>query len=104
MFQAFCDHSGLRHVLLYPPDLSIVGSAGGGLVQDVELARQRQMGLVIEYGNLVIDGKLIKPCHLYAIERTEAALKAIEAGLLVDHGFVIPSSWISTPNGRVVKR
>ena len=87
-----------------PPDRSIVGSAGGGLVQDVEPSRQKQTGLVSEYGNLVIDGKLIKPCHLYAIERTEAALKAIEAGLLVDHGFVIPSGWISTPDGRVVKR
>jgi len=62
------------------------------------------MGLVSEYGNLVMDGKLIKPCHLYAIERTEAALNAIEAGLLVDHGFVIPSGWISPPDGRVIKR
>jgi len=86
-----------------PPDLAIVGSAGGGLVQDAELSRQNQVGLVSEYGNLVIDGKLIKPCHLHAIERTEAAMQAIEAGLLVDHGFVIPSGWISTPDGRVVK-
>jgi len=52
----------------------------------------------------VIYGKLIKPFHHYAIERTEAALNAIEAGLLIDHGFVIPSGWISTPDGRVVKR
>ena len=52
----------------------------------------------------MIYGKLIKPFHHYAIERTEAALNAIEAGLLIDHGFVIPSGWISTPDGRVVKR
>jgi len=31
-----------------PPDLSIVGSAGGGLVQGAELARQKKMGLVSE--------------------------------------------------------
>jgi len=86
-----------------PPDLSIVGSAGGGLIQDAELARQKQKEPVNECGNLVIDGKLIKPWHLYAIERTEAALNAIEAGLLVDHGFVIPSGWISTPVGRDIK-
>ena len=46
-----------------PPDLSIVGSAGGGLVQDAELARQKQTGLVSEYDDLAIDGKLIKLCH-----------------------------------------
>jgi hypothetical protein len=94
---------GLDRLIRQPRDLAIVGSADGGHVLDAELARQKQRGLVSEYGNLVIDGKLITPDFLYAIEMTEAVSNAIEAVLLVDHGFIIPSGWISTPDGRVVK-
>jgi hypothetical protein len=54
-----------------PLDLSIIGSAGGGLVQDAESPGRKRGGAVSEYGYLVIDGKLIKPCHLDAVERTE---------------------------------
>jgi len=86
-----------------PPDLAIVGIAGCGRALDAELSRQKEKGLVSEFGDVVIDGTLIKPGFLYALERTEATLKAIEAGFLIDHGFSIPSGWISTPDGRIVK-
>jgi len=69
----------LDQLICLPPDQSIVGSTGGRIVQDAVLGRQKKTGLVREYGDLVIDGKLIRPCHHYAIERTEAALQAIEA-------------------------
>lgn len=90
-------------LICWPPDLAIVGIAGCGRALDAELSSQKERGLVSQFGDVVIDGTLIKPGFFYALERTEATLKAIEAGFLIDHGFSIPSGWISTPDGRVVK-
>jgi hypothetical protein len=49
------------------------------------------------------DGKLIRDVSLFAVERTDAVSKLIEAGVLQDQGGGIPSGWISTADGRVVK-
>ena len=55
----------------------------------IELSRQSNKGLVCECGQIVVDGKLIKDDGLYAIERTVAVSKLIEAGVLLDQGFGI---------------
>jgi hypothetical protein len=51
----------------------------------------------------VVDGKLIKEDGLYAIERTAAVSRLIEAGVLLDQGFGTPSGWISTADGRIAR-
>jgi hypothetical protein len=50
-----------------------------------------------------VDGKPIKDDGLYAIERTAAVSRLIEAGVLLDRGFEIPSGGISTRDGCIVK-
>jgi hypothetical protein len=51
----------------------------------------------------VVDGKLIKGDGLFAVERTAAVSRLIEAGVLLDQGFGIPSDRISAADGRIVK-
>jgi hypothetical protein len=56
-----------------------------------------------EYGQIAVDGKLIKDDGLSAIERTATASRLIDAGVQLYQGLGIPSGWISTADGRVVK-
>lgn len=93
----------LDRLVLPPADLCIVRLADVGLPTRSELSRQNSDGLVCERGQIVVDGKLIKDNGLYAIERTAAVSRLIEAGVLLDQGFRIPSGWISTADGRIVK-
>jgi hypothetical protein len=68
-----------------------------------KLSRQNGEGLVCECGHIVVDGKLIKEDGLFAIERTVAVSRLIEVGVLLDQGVGIPSGWINTADGRIVK-
>jgi hypothetical protein len=86
-----------------PADLYIVRLADVGIPARIELTRQSREGLVYECGQIVVDGKLIKEDGLFAIERTNAVSRLIEAGVLLDQGVGIPSGWISTADGRIVK-
>lgn len=86
-----------------PADLCIVRLTDVGLPARNELCRQSREGLVCECGQIVVDGKLIKDDGLYAIERTAAVSRLIEAGVLQDQGVGIPSGWISTADGRIAK-
>jgi hypothetical protein len=74
-----------------------------GLSARNELTRQSSEGLVCGYGQIVVDGKLIKDDGLFAVERTAAMLMLIEAGVLLDQGVGIPNGLISTADGRIVK-
>jgi hypothetical protein len=52
----------------------------------------------------VVDGKLIKEDGLFAVERTAAVSRLIEAGgVLLDQGVRIPGGWISTADGRIAR-
>gem|GEM_PF-1536480 len=86
-----------------PADPCIVRLTDIGLHARNGLSRQSREGLVCECGQIVVDGTLIKDDGLFAIERTAAVSKLIEAGLLLDQGVGIPSGWISTADGRIVK-
>ncbi len=86
-----------------PADLCIVWLNDVGFPARNELTRQSREGLVCEHCHIVVDGKLIKDAGLFAIERTAAVSKLIEAGVLLDQGVGIPSGWISTADGRIVK-
>jgi hypothetical protein len=93
----------LDKLVLPPADLCIVRLADVGLPARCELSRQSSEGLVCGYGQIVVDGKLIKDDALYAVERTAAVSRLIDAGVLLDQGVGIPSGWISTADGRIVK-
>ena len=69
----------------------------------IKFSRQSNEGLVCECGQIVVDVKLIKDDGLFAIERTAEVSMLIESGVLLDQGFGIPSGWISTADGRIVK-
>lgn len=86
-----------------PADLCIVRLADVGIPARIELSRQSSEGLVCECGQIVVDGKLIKDDGLFAVERTAVVSRLIEAGVLLDQGVGIPSGWISTVDGRIVK-
>ncbi|MDD2755122.1 MAG: hypothetical protein PHS80_06275 [Methanothrix sp.] len=51
----------------------------------------------------MVDGKLIKDDGLFAVERTVAVSKLTEAGVQLEQGFGIPSGWVGTADGRIVK-
>lgn len=55
-----------------PVDLCTVRLADIGLPAKAELSRQSWERLVCGYGQIVVDGKLIKDDGLFAIERTAA--------------------------------
>lgn len=93
----------LDRLVYFPVDLFTVRLADIGLPAKAELSRQSSEGLVSECGQIVADGKLIKDDGLFAVERTAAVSKLIEAGVLLDQGFGIPSGWVSTADGRIVK-
>jgi hypothetical protein len=93
----------LDKLVLPPADLCIVRLADVGLPARSELSRQNREGLICGYGQIVVDGKLIKEDGLFAIERTAEVSRLIEAGVLLDQGVGIPSGWISTADGRIVK-
>jgi hypothetical protein len=93
----------LDRLVHFPVDLCTVRLADIGLPAKGELSRQSSEGLVYGYGQIVVDGKLIKEDGLIDIEQTVAVSKLIEAGVLLDQGFGILSSWISTADGRMVK-
>lgn len=93
----------LDKLVLPPADLCIVRLADVGLPARRELTRQNKEGLVCECGQFVVDGKLIKEDGLFAVERTVAVTKLIDAGVLLDQCLGIPSGWVSTADGRIVK-
>jgi hypothetical protein len=93
----------LDQLVRLPLELSLVVLAQAGAPVHAELKRQKEVELVSEYGELVIDGKLLKPDILYALEATEGLRRAIEAGWLIDQGVKIPSGWIVTKDGRIIK-
>lgn len=86
-----------------PADPCIVRLADVGLPARRELSWQSGKGPVCGCGQIVVDGKLIKEDGLFAVERTAAVSKLIEAGVLLDQGFEIPSGWINTADGRIMK-
>ncbi len=85
------------------PELAVVKLGFGGIVLDSELKRQKAEGLVDQHGRMVIDGNLLMPDMLFALPRTEALQRAIEAGWIIDQGVSIPPRWITTKDGRIVK-
>jgi hypothetical protein len=90
-------------LLLPPADLCIVRLADVGIHAKTELTRQDREGLVCECGQIVVDGKLIKDDGLFAVERTASVSRLIKTGVLLDQSVGIPSGWISTQDGRIVK-
>ncbi len=94
----------LDQFLRPPQDLAVVALAGFGRMLDSELKRQKAEGLVEQYGRMVIDGNLLMPDMLFAVPRTEGLQRAIEAGWIIDQGISIPSGWITTKDGRIVKQ
>jgi len=93
----------LDRLVHFPVDLCTVRLADIGLPAKAEISRQSSEGLVCECGQIVVDGKLIKDDGLFAVERTAAVSKPIEAGVLLDQGVGIPSGWISTADGRIAR-
>jgi hypothetical protein len=73
-------------LVLPPADLCIVRLADIGLPAKSELSRQNSEGLVCRYGQIVVDGKLIKEDGLFAVGKTAAVSRLIEAGVLLDQG------------------
>lgn len=88
----------LDKLALLPADLRIVRLADVGLLAKAEISRQTSEELVCGCGQIVVDGKLIKDDGLFAVERTAAVSKLIEAGLRRDQGV-----WIKTADRRANK-
>ncbi len=93
----------LDQIVQPAPELAIIKLGFGGRVLDSELKRQMEAGLVDQYGQLMIEGKLLMPNMLFALPRTEALQRAMEAGWILDQGVSIPSGWITTKDGRIVR-
>ncbi len=94
---------GLDQLLRCPPDLAVAALARSGLPLHAELERQKAEGLVEQYGQVVIDGRLFVPEMLFAVPRTEAWLRLSRLGWIIDQGVSIPPGWIATKDRRIVK-
>jgi hypothetical protein len=95
--------SDLDQLVRPVPELAVVALAGAGHMLDSELKRQKAVGLVEQYGQVVIDERLLVPDILFAVPRTEGLQRAIEAGWIIDQGVSIPPGWVSTKDGRIVR-
>lgn len=60
--------------------------AACGLLLENELKRQKDAGLVKQYGQLVLGGMLMQPDEMYCMPRTKAVENAIVDGWIVDMG------------------
>lgn len=69
------------------PDSQVaVMIAACGLLLENELKRQKNSGIVEQFGQLILDGMLLLPNEIYILPRTLTVEKAIADGWIVDMG------------------